>query len=70
MKTRSSEYKHFLFIGITLIALGINFSTTLQNSFGSLGTVFIAIGGLFFIIAMNKKREMQSINKENPEDYT
>lgn len=50
------KYRKFIFIGIIIIALGITFSTTLKDTVGSLGTVFIAVGGLFFIIGMSKKR--------------
>lgn len=56
------EHKKYFFISIIIIVLGINFSTVMKDPFGSLGTVFIAIGGLFFIIALNKKREA---NKKN-----
>jgi ABC-type Fe3+-siderophore transport system permease subunit len=51
-------YKLIFFLGLILIALGVNFNTTLKEySVGPLGTVFIAIGGLFFIIAMSKKKK-------------
>jgi len=33
------------------------FTTTLKDTSGSLGTVFIAVGGLFFIIAMREKQK-------------
>ena len=44
-------------MGIIIIALGITFSSALKDTVGSLGTVFIAVGGLFFIIGMNMKRK-------------
>ena len=50
-------YKRALFLGAIIIALGITFTTTLKDTVGSLGIVFIAIGGLFFIIGMSKKRK-------------
>ena len=50
------NYRRYFFMGIIIIALGITFSTTMKDSMGSLGTVLIAVGGLFFIIAMSKKR--------------
>ena len=50
-------YKKFIFIGMIIIALGVTFSTSLKETVGSLGTVFIAVGGLFFIIGMSKKRK-------------
>ena len=40
-------YKQFFFIGLILIALGVNFNTTLKEySVGPLGTVFIAIASI------------------------
>jgi len=49
-------YKRPLFLGAVITALGITFTTTLKDSVGSVGIVFIAVGGLFFIIGMKKKR--------------
>lgn len=44
-----------------LIALGVVMNTTLDTH---LGTVLIAVGGLFFIIGMNDKRkEDESVNE-------
>ena len=57
MDTKLEKYKRFIFIGILIIALGVTFSTTLKETVGSLGIVFIAVGGLFFIIGMSKKRK-------------
>lgn len=57
MKRTIAPYKRYIFIGILIIALGVTFSTTMKDSLGSLGTVFIAIGGLFFFIGMSKKRK-------------
>jgi len=56
MANRSEKYNNFIFIGMVIIALGIVFSTTLQDTVGSLGTLLIAVGGLFLIIGMSKKR--------------
>lgn len=50
-------YKRTLFIGIVVIALGVVISTTLSESVGSLGTVFIAIGGLLFISGMSRMKK-------------
>lgn len=58
------RYKKIIFVGVILIALGINFSTILSDSVGSLGTVFIAIGGLFFIIGMKEKKDTDERVKE------
>jgi Sec-independent protein secretion pathway component TatC len=57
MRNKLEQYKRFIFIGIMIIALGVTFSTTLKESVGSIGIVFIAVGGLFFIIGMSKKRK-------------
>lgn len=53
---RVKNYKRLGFIGIILTALGVIFSTTMKESVGSIGTVFIAVGALFLIIAMSAKR--------------
>ena len=58
-------YKRTLFMGIILIALRVVFSTTLSEKAGSLGIVFIATGGLLFIIGMSRKKEE---NKETEKD--
>ena len=49
-------YKRPLFLGAVIIALGITFTTVLKETVGSIGIVFIAVGGLFFIIGMNYQR--------------
>lgn len=57
MNKKLEPYRKFIFIGIIIISLGITFSTAMKDTVGSLGTVFIATGGLFFIIGMSKKRK-------------
>lgn len=58
-------YKRILFMGIIVISLGVILSTTLSDKLGSLGIVFIAIGGLLFIASMSrKKKEEDAANKE------
>ncbi|WP_228853497.1 hypothetical protein [Aegicerativicinus sediminis] len=57
MTKKLEPYKRYIFLGIIFIALGVSFSTSLGDETGSLGTVFIAVGGLFFIIGMSKKRK-------------
>jgi len=64
LKTKLETYKRFIFIGIIIIALGITFSTTFKESIGFLGIVFIAVGGLFFIIGMKKKRKEDERNNK------
>jgi hypothetical protein len=57
-KNEVSDYKKILFIGIIIIALGIVISTTMSKELGTLGIVFIAIGGFLFIISMKKKNDI------------
>jgi hypothetical protein len=62
MKKRLEEYRRFIFAGTIVIALGISFNSGLGENSGSLGTVFVAIGGLLFIIGMSKKKEEENKN--------
>ncbi len=57
-------YERIIYTGIIVIALGVVFSTTLEEESGSLGTVFIAIGGLLFIAGMARKRKEDRETKE------
>ena len=57
MNYKNEKYKRYIFMSIILIALGVVFSTTLKESVSSMGTIFIALGGLFFIIGMRMKRK-------------
>ena len=57
-------YKRILFTGLIVIALGVIFSTTLRDTLGSLGIVFIAIGGLLFIASMSRKRK-KKVSRKN-----
>ena len=47
-------YKKFILAGIIIIALGVVLSNSME---GSLGTVLIAVGGLLFIVGMDRKRK-------------
>lgn len=57
MNYKNEKYKRYIFMSIILIALGVVFSTTLKDSVSSMGTIFIALGGLFFIMGMRMKRK-------------
>jgi len=57
MKPQPKRSKRYIFMGIIILSLGITFNTSMKDSFGSLGIVFIGLGGLFFIIGMNMKRK-------------
>lgn len=64
MNNRSERYRRYIFLGITIIALGITISVNIKDVVGSLGTVFIALGGIFFIIGMSiKKNEKDAKDK-------
>ena len=56
-KTVVPKYKRTIFLSIILIALGVTFSTTLKDDVASIGTVFIALGGLFLIAGMAGKQK-------------
>ncbi len=58
------SYKKFIFIGITVVALGVTASTTLKDTVSSLGSVLIAVGGLFFIFGMSLKRKNDEVNQK------
>ena len=57
-------YKRIFFIGLVVIALGIVFSTTLSERLGSLGIVFIALGGLLFVASMSRKKKEEDETKK------
>ncbi len=49
-------YRNFIILGMTIIALGVVFYSTMEEEMDTLGIVMIAIGGLALIIGMNRKR--------------
>lgn len=57
-------FRRKIYFAITLIALGVVMNTTLHTS---LGTVLIAVGGLFFIAGMSEKRKAEEIKEEDDE---
>ncbi len=57
-------YKKTGFFAIILVALGIVINTTLNESLGSLGTIFIAVGGLLLISAFAKKKKADKDSQE------
>ncbi len=63
MENQLEKYRKFIFMGIIIISLGVTFSTAMKDTVDSLGTVFIAVGGLFFIIGMNMKRKEEEKKK-------
>ncbi|MCB0638208.1 MAG: hypothetical protein KDC54_16375 [Lewinella sp.] len=59
-----SPYQRLILLAIILTSLGVVFNTTLSDM-GSIGTVFIAVGGLFLIMGMKKKADL---DKEQAEE--
>ena len=53
----TTSYKRYYLLSIILIALGVSLSTILGEELGAIGTVMIALGGLFFIISMALKKQ-------------
>jgi drug/metabolite transporter superfamily protein YnfA len=49
--------KQSLYLSSTIIALGVVMTTSLAVTAKPIGLVFIAIGGIFFILSMKKKKE-------------
>lgn len=58
MIMKNSASKKRIYMGIILISLGVVMNTSLDV--GAIGTVMIAIGGLFLISGMAKKREEEA----------
>ena len=63
MSDKIVSYKRFIFAAIIIIAIGISLSTQLTDN--AIGTVLIAVGGLFFIIGMSKKNQGEQPTKED-----
>jgi Sec-independent protein secretion pathway component TatC len=64
MMEKIEGYRRYLYISATIIAIGITFTTLLKDTVGSIGVVFVAIGGLFFIIGMRKKQKEDEQKKK------
>ena len=62
MKSKPVDYKRYFSLGIIIVSLGVIFSTVLSTNYRSLGVVFVAIGGFLIIVAMSKKRKIESGN--------
>ena len=60
-----SESKKYIYFGLIVISLGVIYNTTLTDTMGSIGMVFMALGILFFIVGMRKRKQEQ---EDNPED--
>ena len=56
------DYKKFLYVAIIVIALGVVFSININRV---LGTIFIASGGFFLLVSMNKKRQGEQNNQDD-----
>lgn len=56
MGKANERARRYIYVGIIMIVLGVTFSTALKERVGSLSILFIAVGGLFFIIGMSLRR--------------
>lgn len=54
---KSLNYRRAIFLSIILIFLGVIFNTIIKENTSAIGIVFIAVGGLFFIIGMANKKK-------------
>ena len=54
MKKKNINYKAIFFMGITFVAVGVVFLSSVNQG---LGSVFIAIGGLNMIIGAKNKKD-------------
>jgi hypothetical protein len=62
-----SESKKYIFFGLIVISLGVIYNTTLTDTMGSIGMVFMALGGLFFIVGMRKRKQELQDKQEDDE---
>ncbi len=46
-----------IFLGITIIALGVVMTTAMQGLPQPLGLVVVGIGGVLFVLGMRKRRD-------------
>ena len=52
-----SKRKRLAFMGIIMVSLGITINVSLKDQLGSIGIVFIGIGGFLLIAGMNIKED-------------
>ncbi len=64
MSRKLESYRRLILIGMTFIAVGITFSIALKETASSVGIVLIAVGGLFFIVGMSRKRKEEEEGKK------
>ena len=59
MSKELTKHKRYIVLGIIFISLGIIFSSTMEDTYGSSEIVFIVLGVLFIIkgIRMKKKED-------------
>lgn len=63
MKRKLEGPKRILFAGMIFTALGVVLTTTLGERVGSIGIVFIAIGGLLFIVGLRQRAKDEHVAK-------
>lgn len=54
------DYKRLIYIASIIVAFGVVLTTTLKGTIQPVGIIMIGVGGLFFIVGMNKKRQEES----------
>ncbi len=59
------SHRTFIYAAVIVISIGITFNTTMSDSMGGLGTVFIAIGGLLLIAGMSRKRAAEKSDDDS-----
>lgn len=58
------DYRRFIYIASIIVAMGVILTTTLKETLRPIGVVMIGVGGLFFVIGMNKKRKEEEVKKK------
>ncbi len=58
------KYQRLAFLGIIVIALGIVLTTTMKDTVGTLGIVFIGIGGFLLVAGMSEKRRSEGSDND------
>ncbi len=62
-QSKLPRYKLVAFAGILIIAIGVTLSTSLKDDDNAIGTVLIAVGGLFLIAGLSMKRRSNDDQK-------
>ncbi|MBO0340459.1 MAG: hypothetical protein VX798_03630 [Bacteroidota bacterium] len=60
---KREAYRKYIYMGITVISIGVVLSATFEGNVESLGNVLVAVGGLLFIVGMSKKKREEKDNQ-------